>query len=83
MTKAKQYAGYYYPKRFSQPLWQRYGYEHVLRSDDAIYTVARYIVANPVRAGLVKQVENYPFVGSLVFTLAELLEGIGNAERSG
>ena len=76
MTKAKQYAGSYYKKRFSQRLWQRYGYERILRSDDTILTVARYIVMNPIRAGLVTCPENYPFIGSLMFTLAQLLDGV-------
>jgi len=83
MAKAKQYAGYYYKKRFSRRLWQRYGYERILRSDDATLTVARYIVMNPIRAGLATCVESYPFVGSLVLTLGQLLEGVSESEWSG
>jgi hypothetical protein len=62
-------------------LWQRYGFEHVLHDDELTLIVAKYILENPVRAGLVQRVEDYPFVGSLVYALPELLEAI--AARSG
>jgi hypothetical protein len=45
----------------------------VLRDDEATLSVARYILANPVRAGLARSVEEYPFVGSLVYELKDLL----------
>jgi hypothetical protein len=38
--------------------------------------VARYILENPIRAGLVTRVEDYRFVGSLVYPLADLLVGV-------
>ena len=41
-------------------LWQRAYHDHALRSDEDVVTVARYIVANPIRAGLVRQVGHYP-----------------------
>jgi putative transposase len=31
---AKQYSGFYYKKQYGQILWQRYGYERVLRSQE-------------------------------------------------
>lgn len=40
--------------------WQHAYYDHTLRSDEDIKKVARYIVANPLRAGLVKRIEDYP-----------------------
>ena len=45
----------------SGALWQRAYYDHALRTDEDLIRVARYIVANPVRAGLVKRVGDYPF----------------------
>jgi hypothetical protein len=56
------------------PLWQRYGFERVLRNSEQMFVVARYILENPVRAGLVTTIEAYPFRGSLVCTLPELIE---------
>ena len=40
-------------------LWQRGYHDHALRKDEDIKDVARYIVANPVRAGLVARVGDY------------------------
>jgi putative transposase len=69
----KQYSGYYYSQKWHETLWQRYGFEHVLRDDEATIEVVKYIVANPVRAGLASTVEEYPFVGSLVYQLKDLI----------
>lgn len=41
--------------------WQHAYYDHALRSDEDIKKVARYIVANPLRAGLVERIEDYPY----------------------
>jgi putative transposase len=73
ITIVKQYSAYYYSKEIGGKLWQRYGYERVLRKDEETCTVARYILENPVRAGLVACVEDYPFLGSLVCDRRDLL----------
>src|SRR5437588_165274 len=63
-SRKQQYSGYYYSNvHGAARLWQRYGFEHVLRDDEVTLVVAKCILANPVRAGLVNRVENYPFVG--------------------
>ena len=41
--------------------WQRGFHDHALRKDEDVKKVARYIVANPLRAGLVKSIGDYPF----------------------
>ena len=76
IARAKQYSGFYFKQAHRRTLWQRYGFEHVLRDEELSLVVARYIVANPLRAGLVQRVEDYPFVGSLVYSLPELIEGV-------
>ena len=40
--------------------WQREYYEHALRRDEDIQETARYIIANPLRAGLVERLGDYP-----------------------
>ena len=40
-------------------LWQAGYHDHALRDDENIKDVARYIVANPVRAGLVSRLGDY------------------------
>ena len=40
-------------------IWQEGFHDHALREEDDLIDVARYVVANPVRAGLVQRVEDY------------------------
>jgi putative transposase len=44
-------------------LWQRSYYGHILRQEEDLEDVARYIWANPVRAGMVDNVLAYPYSG--------------------
>lgn len=41
-------------------LWQPGYHDRAARSDDDLRAVARYIIANPVRAGIVETVGDYP-----------------------
>ena len=41
-------------------LWQTGYHDHAVRRDEDLRQVARYLVANPLRAGLVNQVMDYP-----------------------
>ena len=43
-----------------EPVWQRGFHDHALRDDEDLRAVARYIVANPLRAGLVEDIGAYP-----------------------
>ena len=36
-------------------------YDHALRKDEDVKKIARYIIANPLRAGLVEKIEDYPY----------------------
>ena len=78
IRQAKQLSGYYYSKAFAGRLWQRYGFERVLRDDEATLKVGRYILENPLRAGLVERVEDYSFVGSGTHALREILEWVAD-----
>ncbi len=42
------------------PLWQKGYHDHALRKDEDVRTVARYIIANPLRAGIVSRIGDYP-----------------------
>jgi hypothetical protein len=55
-------------------LWQAGYFDRVLREDDSTFAVARYIVQNPVRAGLVRSPVEYPFCGSSIWSKEELIE---------
>ena len=41
------------------------GYDHGLREEEDRENIARYIVANPLRKGLVKNIRNYPYWNSV------------------
>lgn len=42
------------------PIWQPGYHDRALRQDEDLQSAARYIVANPLRAGLVKRIGDYP-----------------------
>jgi REP element-mobilizing transposase RayT len=41
-------------------VWQKGFHDRAIRRDEDIKTVARYIIANPLRAGITKIIGNYP-----------------------
>lgn len=41
-------------------LWQNGYHDHALRTEEDLQHIARYIVANPLRAGLVNKIGDYP-----------------------
>ncbi|WP_054903633.1 transposase [Pseudomonas sp. NBRC 111131] len=41
-------------------VWQPGYHDHALRREESVVHVARYIVANPLRAGLVRRAGDYP-----------------------
>lgn len=45
----------------SGAVWQRGFHDHAVREGEDIQDMARYIVANPLRAGLANRVGDYPF----------------------
>jgi REP element-mobilizing transposase RayT len=42
-------------------LWAPAFHDHALRAEEDLQHVARYVVANPLRAGLVERVGDYPY----------------------
>jgi REP element-mobilizing transposase RayT len=47
---------------FRGDVWQRSFYDHAMRLEEDLITTAEYLVANPVRAGLVEDVAHYPYL---------------------
>ena len=41
-------------------LWQKGYHDRAVRREEDLQAIARYIVTNPIRAGLVKRVHDYP-----------------------
>ena len=52
-------------QREPEPAWQEGFFDHVLRSDESLSEKTEYIRENPVRAGLVQNVNDWPFGGCL------------------
>ena len=42
-------------------LWDRGFHDRALRKEEDIVAAARYLIANPLRAGLVKKIGDYPY----------------------
>ncbi len=53
----------------AERMWQRSFYDHALRKEEDVRVVARYILENPIRAGLVERSKDYPLSGSFEFDL--------------
>ena len=42
------------------PVWQACYHDRALRQEEDLQCIARYVVANPLRAGLVRHIGDYP-----------------------
>lgn len=47
-------------KRIGHSIWQKGFYDHAVRRVEDLRSLSRYIIANPIRAGLVESVGQYP-----------------------
>ena len=74
IARSKQYSGFHFKARTGDRLWQRDSFERVLRDTESSLAVSRYILANPVRAGLVVRPFDYPFSGSFAWDRQALLD---------
>jgi hypothetical protein len=41
-------------------VWQAGFHDHALRADESVVSIGEYVIHNPVRAGLVASVDDYP-----------------------
>jgi putative transposase len=46
--------------RNGKRLWQKGFHDRAIRREEDLLAVARYVIANPIRAGLVRRVHDYP-----------------------
>jgi putative transposase len=61
ISRWKQATGFRFKQTCGLRLWQPGFFDRVLREQESSSVVAAYIVANPVRAGIVKVVGEYRF----------------------
>ena len=72
---AKQYSGYYYARGHGGgKLWQKGLDDRIIRDEVELLDRVRYVVNNPVAAGLVTRPEDYAFLGSQRWTCTQLLD---------
>lgn len=72
-TMAKRRSGAIYAMRTGVALWQEGYYDRVIRDEVELYVTARYVIENPVRAGLVSAPVDWPYSGSEVWTFEQIL----------
>jgi len=63
VKKIKQITGYNFKKDTGKRLWQKSFYDHVVRKEENLNSIAEYMFNNPVRRGLVEDYNDYPFLG--------------------
>ena len=74
VQRFKQATGFGYKQRTGEQLWQWSFYDRILRKDEDAAAIARYIVQNPERAGLVSVVGPWPYSGGVLVDEAPSLE---------
>jgi putative transposase len=72
----KQKTGYEWSKRHGHRLWQPGYWERVLREGDNPLSVCRYIIENPVRAGLASHPTQYPLCGSTQYEIEHICTAV-------
>jgi putative transposase len=68
---SKQLTGYRLRSMVRGRLWQDGYHERVLRDGEDVLEIIRYVLENPVRAGLAQTVGEYPYAGTGVVTDAQ------------
>ena len=79
----KQRTAFDYQNATGGDLWQRGYFDHVLRTDEDTDLVTRYVLGNPMRAGLAADMKEYRYAGSDTSTIDDLLLRAGEAHGRG
>ena len=76
MHDAKQRSGYWYSRRTGQRLWQESYFDHIVRDEESVTKQACYILANPVRAGLIERWDWWPHSGTTLSVTDDDFQGV-------
>ncbi|MEZ5469581.1 MAG: transposase [Lysobacterales bacterium] len=71
VARVKGLATHVFPSSQRHRIWQRTFHDHALRSDESTLAVGRYILANPVRAGLAARIDQWPWRGGILLNAIE------------
>ena len=83
MTSIGQRYGAWFSRERGARLWQVGYHDRILRNDEATLMVVRYILQNPVRAGLVARFSDYPYSGSDRYSLEQLADAVSQVVSQG
>src|SRR5207249_1909214 len=76
MVRFKQKTGFWFGSHRPEVKWQKDFHDHIVRIDDDLGAHIRYIMNNPVRRGLVKTWDEYPFTGTIGVDMALVIQSI-------
>ena len=69
----KQDSAFPFKQQTQQRLWQKKYHDHILRANEQWESIAYYIWMNPVRKGLCRRPQDWPFSGSFTVDWRRLL----------
>ena len=72
----KQKTGHWLSQNQSTARWQKDFFDHIIRKDEGRVNVARYILDNPVRKGLVANWQQHPYKGAMGCELDYILQAM-------
>lgn len=74
MKDFKQITGYQFKKKTGRALWQKSYYDHILRKQEDLIGTIKYILNNPVRAGLAGHYLDHSYSGSFEIDIKDFME---------
>ena len=72
----KQTTGFWLSKQQITARWQKDFFDHIVRKEENLVNVIKYILDDPVREGLVINWQDYPFKGAFGCNLEEILQSL-------
>ena len=80
MASFKQRSGFWIAATRPALRWQKDYWDHVVRRNEDVRALIRYIADNPVRRGLAATWDEYPFTGAIGHDVHEVVESAGADE---
>ena len=72
----KQKTGFWMSQNRPGVSWQKDFFDHIIRKEEDLPTIIRYILENPVRKELVSDWQDYPFKGAIGCNLDDIVNGL-------
>jgi len=76
IRRYQQGTGYWLARQDVDTGWQKDFFDHIIRKEESLVDIAKYILNNPVRKGLVSDWQDYPFKGSIGCELDYILQAM-------